>query len=377
MKLEKPIFWVAIIALIIGAYGMFMKAISGNLEANIGSYIPWGLGVAAYAYFMGLSAGSFLLSAAAYVFEIKSLEKVKRLGLIIALSTGIPGLILVFADIGHPFRVFISALHLNTGSVMGWMFILYPLYLIILIAMLWLTSDESRNVKKLAALGMIVAVAFEIGGGALYGVVGARPYWNAGILPIMFLAAALLSGIALVAFTAYVLNPEKHEYAENIRSMGSAILLLIVFYGLLEFSDILSIYYSKIPADIASIDLVLFGPFAWVFWGFFVFGSLLVPAGLLIFKRREAWAVALASFFVVISSLSVKLNIVIPGLAVPELAGLETAFVHSRLSFSYFPSTMEWLEFVFALALATLLIIIGNRVLIEKKTITSLFKEVD
>ena len=224
MKLEKPIFWVAIIALIIGAYGMFMKAISGNLEANIGSYIPWGLGVAAYAYFMGLSAGSFLLSAAAYVFEIKSLEKVKRLGLIIALSTGIPGLILVFADIGHPFRVFISALHLNTGSVMGWMFILYPLYLIILIAMLWLTSDESRNVKKLAALGMIVAVAFEIGGGALYGVVGARPYWNAGILPIMFLAAALLSGIALVAFTAYVLNPEKHEYAENIRSMGSAIL---------------------------------------------------------------------------------------------------------------------------------------------------------
>lgn len=376
MKFEKPIFWVAVFALIIGTYGIFIKATTGNLETNIGSYIPWGLAVAAYAYLMGISAGSFLLSAVAYVFEIKGLEKVKRLGLIIALSTAIPGMVLVFADIGHPYRAFSSALHLNTGSVMGWMFILYPLYLMILTAMLWLTSENNRDVRKLAAAGIFIAIAFEIGGGALYGVVGARPYWNAGILPIMFFASALLSGIASVAFAAYVLHPEEDEYAENIGGLGGAILLLIAFYGLLEFSDILSIYYSKIPADIASVNLVLFGPFAWVFWGFFVFGIILIPAGLLIFKRREAWAVALASVFVVISSLSVKLNIVIPGLAVPELSGLETAFVHPRLSFSYFPSTIEWLEFAFALALAALLIIIGNRVLIERKTITSLFKEV-
>ncbi|HWR26407.1 MAG TPA: NrfD/PsrC family molybdoenzyme membrane anchor subunit [candidate division Zixibacteria bacterium] len=373
MKLEKSIFWAAVIALVIGAYGIIIKLTTGNQEANIGSYIPWGLGVAGYAYLMGISAGSFLLSAIAYVFEIRSFEKIRRLGLIIALSTAIPGLILVFLDIGHPFRVFISAIHLNSSSVMSWLFILYPLYLIILLLMLWQTRYESRDVKKLAAAGIIVAIAFEIAGGALYGVVGARPFWNAGILPMMFLASSLLSGIAVVSFVAYVLHPE--YLRDDVRTLGTAILLLIVLYGFLEFSDILSIYYSRIPADIASVNLLLFGPFAWVFWGFFVLGTLLIPALLLIFKKTETWALALASGLVAISSLSAKLNIVIPGLAVPELAGLESAFVHARLTFSYFPSMTEWLELIFALALATVLIMIGNRVLIEKRPIVSLFRE--
>ncbi|HEY9206592.1 MAG TPA: NrfD/PsrC family molybdoenzyme membrane anchor subunit [Candidatus Methanoperedens sp.] len=375
MKLEKPIFWLAIAGLVIGAYGMFVKAAQGNLAANIGSFIPWGLGVAAYAYLMGLSAGSFLLSAAAYAFKIKSLENLKKPGLIIAFSTAIPGMLLVFADIGHPFRIFTSALHLNTGSIVGWLFLLYPIYLVILIAMLWLTSDEKRSVKTLAIAGIIVAVAFELAGGALYGVIGARTYWNPFLLPLMFLAAALLSGFALVAFASYILCSDREGTIENVRSLGNVILLLIALYTLLEILDIASIYYSGVPADINSINLVLFGSFAWVFWGFFVLGNVLIPAGLLAFKRNAVWSVPLASFFIGISSLSTKLNTVIPGLAVPEMTGLETAFVHQRLSFSYFPSTMEWLEFIFALSLAAFLIIIGNRMLVERKTVSSLLKE--
>ena len=135
MRFEKPIIWTTIIALIIGAFGMFQKLTEGNLEANIGSYIPWGLGVAGYAYLMGLSAGSFLLSAATYAFELKSLEKVKRLGLIIALSTALPGMLLVFTDIGHPFRIFSSVLSMNT-------FLLILVILIMRVPRRWLSSQK-------------------------------------------------------------------------------------------------------------------------------------------------------------------------------------------------------------------------------------------
>ncbi len=373
MRFEKPIIWTTLIALIIGAFGMVQKLTAGNLEANIGSYIPWGLGVAGYAYLMGLSAGSFILSAAAYAFELKSLEKVRRLGLIAALSTAIPGLLLVFLDIGHPFRIFNSVFSLNTGSVMGLMFILYPLYLIILIAMLWLTTDEGRDVKKIAIAGILVAVAFELGGGALYGAAGARSFWNPWLMPVMFLAAGVLSGVSLVAFIKYILHPG--EAKEAFADIGKALLMLIALYGVLELLDIVLIYYQGIPENIASVNLMLFGKFGWVFWIFFVLGTVLVPAGLLIFKKNEDWAVPLSALSVAISSLSLKLNTILPGLAVPEMEGLETAFVHARLSFEYFPSTMEWLEFIFAVALASILIIIGNRVLIEKKSIASLFKE--
>ncbi len=373
MRFEKPIIWTTIIALVIGAFGIFQKLTAGNLEASIGSYIPWGLGVAGYAYFMGLSAGSFLLSAAAYAFDMKSLEKVRRLGLIAALSTAIPGLLLVFLDIGHPFRIFSSALNINTGSVMGLMFILYPLYLIILIAMLWLTTDESRNVKNLAIAGILVAVAFELGGGALYGVVGARSFWNPWLMPVMFLAAGVLSGVSLVAFIKYILHPG--EAKEAFTDIAKTLLVLIALYGVLELLDLVIIFYQGIPENIASVNLMLFGKFGWVFWIFFVLGTVLIPAGLLIFRKDNEWSVPLASLLIAISALSMKLNTVLPGLAVPEMAGLETAFVHARLSFDYFPGAMEWLEFIFAVALAASLIIIGNRVLIEKKSIASIFKE--
>jgi molybdopterin-containing oxidoreductase family membrane subunit len=373
MRFEKPIIWTTIIALIFGAFGIFQKLTTGNLETNIGSYIPWGLGVAAYAYLMGLSAGSFILSAAAYAFELKSLEKVKRLGLIVAFSTAVPGLLMVFLDIGHPFRIFSSLLNLNTGSVMGLMFILYPLYLIILIAMLWLTTDESKNVKNLAIAGMFVAIAFELGGGALYGVVGARSFWNPWLQPIMFLSAGLLSGFSLVVLSKFILLPE--DSPEEFRDIGKAMLMLIVIYGALELVDIFSIYYFGISENIDSLNLMLFGPFAWVFWVFFVLWTIIFPAGLLIFSKNVDWAVPLASLTISISAISSKINTILPGLAVPEIAGLETAFVHARLTFNYFPSTMEWLEFIFAVALASILIIIGNKVLIEKKSIASIFKE--
>ncbi len=373
MRFEKPIIWITIIALIIGAFGMYQKLIVGNLEANIGSYIPWGLGVAGYAYLMGLSAGSFILSTAAYAFDMKNLEKVKRLGLIIALSTALPGLLMVFLDIGHPFRIFSSVFHLNTGSVMGMMFILYTLYMIILITLIWLTTDESRNVKNLAIAGMLIAIAFELGGGALYGVVGARSFWNPWLQPIMFLCAGLLSGFSLVVLSKYILHPE--DSTEEIRDIGKAMLILIVIFGALELLDIFSIYYFGISENIDSVNLMLFGPFAWVFWVFFVLWTVIFPAGLIMFMKNEEWAVPLASFTISISAISSKLNTILPGLAVPEMAGLETAFVHSRLSFYYFPSTMEWLELIFAMALAATLIIIGNRALIEKKSIASIFKE--
>jgi hypothetical protein len=165
------------------------------------------------------------------------------------------------------------------------------------------------------------------------------------------------------------------EAKEAFTDIGKAMLMLIALYGVLELLDIVLIYYQGIPENIASVNIMLFGKFGWVFWVFFMLGIILVPAGLLIFKKNEKWAVPVSALSVAISAFSLKLNTVLPGLAVPEMAGLESAFVHARLSFDYFPGTMEWLEFIFALALASMLIIIGNRVLIEKKSIASVFKE--
>ena len=57
------------------------------------------------------------------------------------------------------------------------------------------------------------------------------------------------------------------------------------------------------------------------------------------------------------------MNIVIPGLATEELAGLTKAFVSSRLMATYVPSLYEWLLTAGIVGLGLLLFGIGEKLL--------------
>ena len=59
----------------------------GLILANFTSVLPWGLWLSLYIYFIGLSAGSFLLSTLIYVFQVKRFEPVGRMALFQALET--------------------------------------------------------------------------------------------------------------------------------------------------------------------------------------------------------------------------------------------------------------------------------------------------
>ena len=58
-----------------------------------------------------------------------------------------------------------------------------------------------------------------------------------------------------------------------------------------------------------------------------------------------------------------RLNIVVPGQVTPEFVGLSKAFADRRLTFEYFPSLYEWLFYVWFLALAVLIFLIGYKLL--------------
>ena len=84
-----------------GTVGVWQRLTQGHLLANYGSYVPWGLWVAAYIYFVGLSAGAFLLSSLVYVFKVKVLEPIGRLSLVVAVITLFMALLSIWFDIGY------------------------------------------------------------------------------------------------------------------------------------------------------------------------------------------------------------------------------------------------------------------------------------
>lgn len=385
--------WAA--AFVLGLYGLSQRFAFGHEIANYGSYLPWGLWVALYIYFIGLSAGAFLLSSLIYVGGIQRLERVGKLALFVAFVTLVSALLTIWLDLGHLERFWEVYTRPNPFSMMAWMVWLYTAYFLLVTVELWFalradlvaakgrsgfagalarlfsfgSTDASARarardrstLKVLGTLGVPLAIAFHGGVGALFGVIGARPYWNSALYPILFLVSALASGGALLTFVVAAFWPERRsaEFKDLVSLLGRITLGLLALDLLFEWAEVSINLYASIPAEADAYRAMLFGPYWWAFWLVHLALGALAPIIILVLRPRSVGWVGLAALLIAATFLAVRLNIVVPGQVIPELSGLETAYREAGLSFQYFPSIAEWLVGLFVGAFAVLLFAVG------------------
>jgi molybdopterin-containing oxidoreductase family membrane subunit len=378
MTLKRAFWAVGFLGLVPLAMGLYLRLTSGHELANYGSVVPWGLWVAQYIYFIGLSAGSFLLSSLVYVFGVKRFEPIGRLAVFTAIVSLVLALFTIWMDIGHLERFWHVFVYPNFSSPMAWMIWLYTTYFILLVAEFWLLmrrdlvvarslpglrglaarvaalgarsdSDESlaadmRKVKILATIGVPLAILFHGGVGALFGVLASRPYWHSGLFPIIFLVSALASGGALLTVASAIFQEGWRAHRQMILDLGKIVLGLLLLDALFQFSEILVGVYGSEPGYLASLQLALAGPYWYVFWIGQVGIGLLLPVLILASPLgRDPRLVTLACGAVVVGFIGVRLNIVIPGMSAEEIAGLSRAVDDPRYQTDYFPSVFEWL----------------------------------
>lgn len=358
MKPVRVLWILTLVGFVIGLVGVFQRVVSGHTVAAYNTYVPWGLWVAAYAMMIGLSVGAYLVVALAYGFRVQVLKPVAPIALFAALATLAGGLMAIWLDLGHPARFWRLFLATNPTSIMGLMVWLYTLYGILLIALIVLTqrNPDARSVRNLSLLGLPLVIIFGGAEGALFGVVSAQALWESGLTPILFLVEGALSGVALVLFLSVVLDRATEEARRWLRGLVLGLLAATI---VLEWAEISTALYAGIPAKTASLNLVLFGPFWWVFWFFHVGLGIVVPALLLLFLNRRPWALAAAGGLLALTAIASKLNLVIPALVVPEFEGLRTAFTGTGLTFNYFPTLAEWLLLVWIVSLSALVFLAG------------------
>ncbi len=343
--------------------------------------------------------GVFLLVAIANVFEIERIKRFTRAGLFASLVLLVSGLMMIWLDLGHMTRFYRVYTDGNPDSMMAWMVWGYTTYAALLAAALWLVlradlqrlssgsglratvasiltlgrrnpsplapEGDGRAARALFMLGIPLVIAVVGGSGALFGVVGGRHFWNAPLMPVVFIVAAITSGAALMALMAVALDPKRGsaEHRNTVYLLGRIVLGFTGVYLVLLWAEYSITLYADIPASSEPVYQVLGGPYPWVFWVFQIALGAAVPILLLtVWPRTAAW-VGVASILVAGSFLFTRLNIVVPGLVEPQLKGLDLAYVDSRLSFDYFPGAMEWMVLAFIVALATGLFFIGLRAL--------------
>jgi Ni/Fe-hydrogenase subunit HybB-like protein len=345
---ERLLLGLLLAATVVGGLAIGQRLLVGLRITNMTQFIPWGLWVSLYIYFIGLSAGSFLLSTLVYVFGVKRLERVGPLALIQAIVCMGLGLLFIFLDLGHPARFLNVLLYPNPTSILAWESGLYAAYLAVLIleyaiAVGYLKWDP-RWLFRLGLLGIPIAVGVHGGTGAIFAVVKARPSWYSGLFPILFLVSALASGGALLTFLYGAFGRRDGGHLPTTRALARITVGVLLLDLLLLTSELLVIFYGGIPHHQEAYHLMLFGPYWWVFWFVELGCGVAVPLALVFGPWRDSpRALTAAGLAAVLGVLGVRLNIVIPSLIPPPFPEMAGAIQHLRWTVGYVPSANEWL----------------------------------
>jgi Ni/Fe-hydrogenase subunit HybB-like protein len=390
--------WYAFLAVLLvgGGYATYLRITQGMASTNITSIVPWGAWVAFYIYFVGLSAGAFLVSTMANVFEMEGMHRIDREALFAAIISMAVALLFVWIDLGRMDRMYFPFLWRQATSALSWEVHAYVAYIGILVTELYFsmridlarlatsvsglraslykalalgrtgTSAESRAfdqrwLKRAGIVGIPLAIFMVHGGtGVLFAVSKARPYWNSGLFPVIFVVSALLSGTALVMIL-YVLRTRLFDGdsvdSDLLERLAKILVGFIVVDAALTAIETLIAIASLHPHEVETWQVVMFGEMSWSFWWFMVGCSWVFPMVLLTKRswRRSPTAMVFAGLSVVIGVVAVRFNIVVPAQILPVMDGLPHG--------SYFPTPVEWGTSIGIVAVGLLLYTVGAELL--------------
>jgi len=392
----KKIFWtMTSILAVIGIISIGWRLHAGMKITALSSTVAWGMWVAFYIYFIGLSAGSFLFSTLIYVFGQHKLEKAGKMALLSALFALFGGLLFVWMDLGHPWRIWRVFANWNHTSVLAWESLFYIFYIVAISLEIWFLMrcdlanlamtttgwkqrfynflsfgfkcpitreayatchvQSMKVVKIIGIIGIPVAISVHGGTGALFAVVAARPYWFGPLFPIIFIVSALVSGAALTTFLyAYFGKKDDQDYLPIVKSLANYLVLFIAIDVLLMLSEFLTNLYAGIPDHAKVLHEILFGPFNYTFWVGQLLLAIVLPILIISWKKDDPRWLGVAGLSAVIGIVAVRLNLVIPAYIEPVLKGLDKAYFDPRWQYAYFPSIGEWVTTVGAIALLVL-----------------------
>ena len=365
MNLKRLTYGVGGLLLVLGLYGFITRLFVGERDVNYGSYVVWGLWVAMYLFFAGLSTGSFMIATLEYLFGVKLFKGTGKAALWGALVTMPAALATIGMDLGHMERIWKVYLMPNFGSLLAQMVWGYSLFLPVILLSLWLVfrKPESRWVKPLFAFGLFMAFLLSGGVGALLGVNASRPFWHVGLLPAQFPVFSLATGAAFMLLVLGWFGPKNDERLPQqlwVLSIATVSLAVIKVYFL--WADLSQSVYGGMPDNVAAVNEVLYGRYWWAFWFLQIGLGTVLPIVVLLqpkLAKNGTWAGAMG-FLVLLGFVVARANIVFPALTVPELEGLATAFTGPHLHFDYFPSLMDWSVVLGVVGASVLAFLIGN-----------------
>jgi molybdopterin-containing oxidoreductase family membrane subunit len=288
-----------------------------------------------------------------------------RMAIVLSLAAMIPAFIAVDLDLGHMerlYRVLTSPIFTSMIAFNAWM---YNIFLIVAVVA-WLLSFKNGSVwlKPLLVFGAFFSILFPSQSGVFFEAVRINEFWHSPILSVLFLASAIALGAAglLVARSVYgpsLVTASDRDAGDHAAHWLRIIAVLgILVYVVFEFAEFSIVLWTTGPHS-PSVEFLLFGDYWAVFWLLHVLLGIVIPLVLFATSQKGLWT--LAALLVTVGFAAARMCILVPGQISGQIPGLQQAFQDARLTYSYHPTSMEYLVGLFMVAVGMAIFYVGMR----------------
>ncbi|HEX6128001.1 MAG TPA: NrfD/PsrC family molybdoenzyme membrane anchor subunit [Candidatus Limnocylindria bacterium] len=380
--------------LAIGFAAWVYQLANGLAVTNMRNTVMWGQYILFFMFFVGLSAGGLIVASSGKLFGVQRFTPIVRLAVLEATVAVMLAALFLLPDIGRPERLWHVLRYPNITSPMVWDFTIVAAYFVLSAAYVWLytradlaatgsplalgTRDtpesrarDDRWKGMLAWVALPAAILLHSITAWIFGLQISRGFWYTAIMAPMFVASALVSGLALVILLALVLRwLGKLHFDDGLAGyLGGLLAVFISVEAFFVLSEALTAAYPGAPFEGDPIARMLTGEYAPLFW-FEVIVGLVVPFLILARRRLRAdprW-VAAAAGIAVVGIYVHRLNLVLNGLSYSPVGlppGVSVGTAQDGTSFAmsnwYVPSLVEWLVVLGVLAFGGLVFTFAAR----------------
>lgn len=378
----------------IGFYAYFLQVTNGLIVTGmrgLGTMLgaTWGLYVAYYVYFIGVSFAGITVAALIRIFRITKLEPVARIGELLTVVSLILGALAIMADLEKPWRAVVNLIQYGRpqSPFFGTFTMVIAGYLFASLVYLYVTSRREAAIlaeqpSRFQKLYRILAAGYEDTPsqrildrratfwlalaiipllviahstvGFVFGLQVGRPGWFGALQAPGFVVLAGVSGIGnlimLAAIVRWATNTRDRITVDAFAWLAKLLLGLLVTYLYFTVVEVLTVTYQAGEVERAQSDALLTGTYAWIFWGAIV--SLISAAVLLIWQAlTRKWSIGLifaAGALVNVGAVAKRYLIVVPSQTHAQLLPYPTG--------SYTPNWIEWAVVLGLFALGALMI---------------------
>ena len=320
-KKYKILVAVLVALVLTGIIAYMVSYLEGFRLWGINNSVIWGQSITVDFFFIGLSAGSLVVSSLTYVLGQERYKPIGRMAVFMGLLLMMGAMLCVLTDLGRiekMWRLFMFFYLNNMKSMFAINGIFYAGYIVLLLTYLGAALANSKLTKFIAPVAVLWAVLVHMGTGAIVGFIETRGIFYSPLKPVEFISAAFASGLALVMFLSFItLKFSKRPFDKRMYvSLARMLSVLIIVLVVLVVTDKLAHFYP--PAR----DSVLFltqGPWSWIFWAGQVLMGYIIPLVILFHPKwgKSVKGIMIACAICVIGIFGERAAIIFPGLSQP------------------------------------------------------------